>query len=158
MFSVAGMSVLVTGGSKGIGKGIAAAFVGVTPSRDLDTRNGTGAPQAKVGPAKSIDVQVTGVGGVPSSGVSAVVLNVTVTQATAGSYLTAYDTGAPPEGDVKPELGIPATRPVVSRSTSTVVDLAFGFRRSPPSVNVSLSLSRRWPMASSPRSRATPTC
>src|SRR5439155_516861 len=68
-------------------------FTPLPPARVLDTRNGTGAPQAQVGPAKSIDVQVTGVGGVPSSGVAAVVLNVTVTQATAGSYLTAYPTG-----------------------------------------------------------------
>ena len=32
-------------------------------------------------------------GGVPASGVSAVVLNVTVTNPTAGSYLTAYPSG-----------------------------------------------------------------
>jgi hypothetical protein len=67
----------------------------LTPVRILDTRNGTGGYSHEVGPGQSIAVQATGVGGVPSSGVSAVVLNVTVTNPSAGSYLTAYPSGAP---------------------------------------------------------------
>jgi hypothetical protein len=68
----------------------------VVPFRILDTRNGTGAPQAPVGPNQTITVQVTGVPGsnVPANGVSAVVLNVTVTNPTAPSYLTVFPTGA----------------------------------------------------------------
>jgi hypothetical protein len=40
-----------------------------------------------------MDVQGAGVGGVPATGVSAVVVNITATEPTAGSYLTAFPTG-----------------------------------------------------------------
>ncbi|MGB8861236.1 MAG: hypothetical protein WCC60_18405 [Ilumatobacteraceae bacterium] len=72
----------------------APGFTGVTPARLLDTRNGVGAPAAPVGPAGSINLQVTGRGGVPASGVTAVVLNVTAASPTATSYLTVWPTGA----------------------------------------------------------------
>jgi hypothetical protein len=68
-------------------------FTPVTPARILDTRIGHGAPAAKVGPGQSIDVQVTGTAGVPLTGAGAVALNVTVTQPTAGGFLTVYPTG-----------------------------------------------------------------
>src|SRR4029077_6358234 len=62
------------------------------PARILDTRN----THTPVGPNRSIDVQAAGQGGVPASGVSAVVVNLTATQPSAGSYLTAYPTGTTP--------------------------------------------------------------
>ena len=70
-------------------------FNPVVPLRVLDTRIGNGAPQAPVGTNQTIDVQVTGVQGsnVPLTGVSGVVLNVTVTNPTAASYLTVFPTG-----------------------------------------------------------------
>jgi V8-like Glu-specific endopeptidase len=61
-----------------------------TPSRVLDTRTGTGAPAAKIGPGKDIALKVTGVGGVPDLNVDSVVLNVTVTEPTSGGYLTVH--------------------------------------------------------------------
>jgi hypothetical protein len=65
------------------------------PQRILDTRNAIGVPASAPIPAGgSIDVQVTSRGGVPSSGVEAVVLNLTATDATTQSYLTAYPTGS----------------------------------------------------------------
>jgi uncharacterized protein YkwD len=64
-------------------------FHPVTPSRILDTRFGSG----PAGPGSTTDLPVTGQGGVPASGASAVVLNVTVTGPTAPSYLTAFPTG-----------------------------------------------------------------
>ncbi len=70
------------------------AFVGVTPARLLDTRDGTGGHRGAVGPGSWIDLQVTGRGGVPASGVSAVVLNTTVTGPTAAGYITAWPTGS----------------------------------------------------------------
>src|SRR5664280_1405647 len=76
--------------------GVAGAFVAVSPARILDTRTTGG----KLGAGQSRSVQVTGVGGVPALGVSAVVLNVTVTETTSGGYLTVSPTGT--------------TRPVVS--------------------------------------------
>ena len=69
-------------------------FTPLTPSRILDTRDGTGR-DGIVGPVEgsSVDVQITGRGGVPVSGVSAVVLNATVTQPTAQSHLTIWPAG-----------------------------------------------------------------
>jgi parallel beta-helix repeat protein len=64
----------------------------VTPVRLLDTRNGNGAPKARVAAGASVNLQVTGRGPVPSSGVSAVVLNVTVVGPSATGYLTVYPT------------------------------------------------------------------
>jgi subtilisin family serine protease len=68
-------------------------FGSVTPLRVLDTRFGTGAPAASVGYDKTVSVQVTGAGGVPASNVSAVVLNVTVTDPAAAGFITAYASG-----------------------------------------------------------------
>ncbi|MBW3576111.1 MAG: thrombospondin type 3 repeat-containing protein, partial [Actinobacteria bacterium] len=65
----------------------------LSPTRILDTRVGNGAPTAKVGPSRTLGLQVTGRGGVPATGVSAVVMNVTVTEPTASSYLTAWPAG-----------------------------------------------------------------
>ena len=67
----------------------------LTPARILDTRDGTGGVSGPLGPARAVDAQVTGRGGVPASGVSAVVLNVTATQPTAIGFLTLFPTGAP---------------------------------------------------------------
>jgi hypothetical protein len=65
------------------------AFSSVTPSRILDTRTTGG----KLTSAETRDLQVLGQGGVPASNISAVVLNVTVTETTAGGYLTLYPSG-----------------------------------------------------------------
>jgi DNA-binding beta-propeller fold protein YncE len=77
--------------------GTGSAFVPAGPERMLDTRDGTGAPQAPVGPGGTISLQVTGADGVPSSGVTAVALNVTATDTTAASYVTVY-----PDGGTRP--------------------------------------------------------
>jgi len=60
----------------------------IAPVRLLDTR-GTG----PVGAGQVVHLQVAGQGGVPASGVSAVVLNVTETGATEGGFVTVYPTG-----------------------------------------------------------------
>jgi hypothetical protein len=70
-------------------------FVPLAPARVLDTRAGVGASQGPLGPGGQLDLQATGAGGVPSSGVAAVVMNLTGTNTTAASYLTAWPTGAP---------------------------------------------------------------
>jgi hypothetical protein len=73
---------------------IPSGFHPLPPTRILDTRDGTGGvPVAPVGPGGTLTVQVAGRGGVPASGVSAVVMNVTVANTTTSSYLTLY----PPE-------------------------------------------------------------
>jgi HYDIN/CFA65/VesB family protein len=68
-------------------------FNPMSPARVLDTRNATGAPKARIAAGQKVDVQLTGTPGIPPSGVAAVVLNVTVTNATAASFLTVYPTG-----------------------------------------------------------------
>ena len=72
-------------------------FNGLPPTRILDTRNGTGAPAAKIGLDTTIDVDVTNTysSGVPGSGVAAVVVNVTVDAPTSSSYLTVFPSDSP---------------------------------------------------------------
>ena len=69
------------------------SFESVTPVRLLDTRSGTGAPAVPVGPMGTVALVVAGRGGVPTTSVSAVVLNVTVTGPTSGGYLTVHASG-----------------------------------------------------------------
>lgn len=67
------------------------AFVAVTPSRLMDTRTNSGSPAP--GPRRTAHLQIAGRGGVPVAGVSAIVLNLAVTRATAPGYITAYPNG-----------------------------------------------------------------
>lgn len=93
------------------------AFTGQAPVRILDTRSGVGAPRAKVGANASIDLQVTGMGGVPAAGVSAVAMNVTTTGATAGSYVTVYPTGTLPPTTSNLNMVAGQTVPVLVMAT-----------------------------------------
>lgn len=76
--------------------GASSTYEAVTPKRILDTRNGTGAPAGKVGPGGTLELQVSGFqtaeGPVPA-GITAVVLNLTVTGTTASTDVRAYPTG-----------------------------------------------------------------
>lgn len=73
-------------------------FTGVNPARLLDTRLSRG-PLAG---GAAILVQIAGRGNVPPTGVSAVVVNVTVTQPTSFGFITAYpaDWGTPEASNV----------------------------------------------------------
>ncbi|MFI8521368.1 hypothetical protein ACIGEZ_26630 [Streptomyces sp. NPDC085481] len=62
----------------------------VTPARLLDTRSGLGAPKAKVGPGGTVRLKVAGQAGAPAEGLTAVVLNVTATNATKASFVSVY--------------------------------------------------------------------
>jgi hypothetical protein len=70
-------------------------FHPLTPTRILDTRDGTGGLSGPLGPGSTASVAVAGRGGVPATGVGAVALNVTVTQPSAEGYLSLYPTGEP---------------------------------------------------------------
>lgn len=73
----------------------------VTPTRILDTRDGTGTPAGEIAPlspGEVLKVSVAGVGGVPNTGAGAAILNVTAANTTADGYLTVY-----PCDDVAPE-------------------------------------------------------
>ena len=73
----------------------AGRLVPLTPARVFDTRPGTSPPGPKglVGAGQTITTQISGVGGVPASGVAAVVLNVTATGAVNPGYVSAWPTG-----------------------------------------------------------------
>ncbi|MFB7173262.1 PKD domain-containing protein [Streptomyces sp. NPDC056254] len=81
-------------------------FVPYAPTRLLDTRNGTGAVQGKVAPYGSTRVKVGGNGGIPE-GVTAVALNVTVTNTTSAGHITAFAEGTeqPTTSNVNFEAG-----------------------------------------------------
>ncbi|MET0887065.1 MAG: hypothetical protein ABWX92_11510, partial [Mycetocola sp.] len=68
-------------------------FVSLEPARLLDTRVGNGAPQGPVAAYGTVGLQVTGRGGVPQTGVSAVVVNVTVTAPQTSGFVTVYPSG-----------------------------------------------------------------
>lgn len=73
--------------------GTPGAFNALSPCRMLDTRTGNGAR----GPIASdgvVALKVTGRGGVPESGVLAVVMNVTVAGPTHQGFITAYPSGS----------------------------------------------------------------
>lgn len=82
----------VAGWYSGSEKDAAGRFEPVVPSRILDTRDGTGGG-ARLGPGASLDLQVTGRGGVPATGVEAATMNVTVTATSSAGYLTVHPTG-----------------------------------------------------------------
>lgn len=72
-------------------------LIAVTPQRRLDTRDGNGSPQSPYHAGIEETVRVLGVGGVPTQDVTAVVMNVTVTEPTEAGFVTVW-----PTGEVKP--------------------------------------------------------
>ncbi|HVE63346.1 MAG TPA: hypothetical protein VNB94_06050, partial [Mycobacteriales bacterium] len=74
----------------------AGRFVSLTPSRVLDSRTGNDGDNVSgpIGPDGTVDVTFAGRGGVPASGVDAVLVNVTAIDPTASGFLTVYPTGA----------------------------------------------------------------
>lgn len=77
------------------------SFTSLSPSRVADTRPGQATADGlfsgagAIGPGQTYNVQVLGRGGVPLGGVSAVALNVTVTQPTQSGHLTVFPKGQP---------------------------------------------------------------
>jgi len=75
------------------------SYVPLTPARLMDTRpgattiDGVSADGGPIAPGDSRTLQVTGRGGVPAAGVSAVVLNITAVGSTTGGFLTVHPTG-----------------------------------------------------------------
>jgi hypothetical protein len=69
---------------------LGSTYAAVTPTRILDTRNGTGAAKGTVGANSIVKLRVEGAGPIPSSGVTAVVLNLTAVTVSGGGYVTAY--------------------------------------------------------------------
>lgn len=92
------------------------AYHALTPARIADTRTGSGLPYSgqAPGPGQVLDVQVTGRGGVPTTGVEAVVLNITETGSVEAGFISAYPTG----------IAIPATSSIDFHAIQTQANLA----------------------------------
>ncbi len=96
--------------------GAESTYVPVTPKRVLDTREGIGAPAAKLGAGETVDLQVRGLATSPTAvpaDATAVVLNVTVTSTTATTDVRAYPTGT----------GVPPTSSLNAAAGQTVPNL-----------------------------------
>jgi alpha-tubulin suppressor-like RCC1 family protein len=72
---------------------LAGAFGSLSPFRLLDTASGVGAANEAVAAGGTVHLQVNGGGGVPSTGVAAVVLNVTVKAPGGSGFLSVYGDG-----------------------------------------------------------------
>ncbi|MFD0369571.1 protease pro-enzyme activation domain-containing protein [Streptomyces sp. NPDC127114] len=85
---------IVAGLCKAVAPSPASTFDALAPARILDTRYGIGRTGTSPVPAKgTVKLKVTGVGGVPASGVTAVVMNVTATAPAGPGFLIAYPSG-----------------------------------------------------------------
>jgi uncharacterized protein YkwD len=99
------------------------AYTPVLPARLLDTRpgratvDGLSAGEGVVGAGQTRDLVVTGRGGVPATGVSAVILNVTAVAPTATSFVTVWPAGAarPNASNLNPVRGVTAPNLVIVR-------------------------------------------
>lgn len=94
--SVSALTVATTSGSAAAAVAVRGTYTPVDPLRILDTRDGTRVAGQRVGPlgvGQVIELDVTGVGGVPETGAGAVVLNVTVTEAPERGYVTVFPCG-----------------------------------------------------------------
>ena len=85
--SAATLSLTESYGSTGVG------LVSLSPTRLMDTRSGLGGTRGPVKAGATTGLVVSGRGGVPASGVAAVVVNVTVTETAGSGYVTAWPSG-----------------------------------------------------------------
>ncbi len=102
-------------------------FVGLQPARILDTRPGTTAGlSGKFAAAQTRTLQVAGTGGVPASGATAVVLNVTAVLPNQPSFLTLWPSGAARPTTSNLNLATGTVRPnlvIVRLSATGAVDI-----------------------------------
>ncbi|MET3807325.1 hypothetical protein ABIB25_004348 [Nakamurella sp. UYEF19] len=98
---------------------VGGSFQPVAPKRLLDTRIGLGAAASPVAGNSSLSLQISGAAGLPTSGIAAVALTVTVTRPTASGYLTVY-----PEATARP--GVSSLDFTVSRTVPNLVVVPLG--------------------------------
>ena len=107
-------------------------FHPLNPTRLFDTRDGRGGVRGALGNGDTLAFKVTGAGGVPATGVTAVVMNVTATGTASPGYLTVFpgDIGRPLASNLN--FGANATVPnlvIVRVPASGVIDVFnFGTR------------------------------
>ena len=96
MHNTAGVGTGYSSGPVRIEKPVPATpsyYVPLNPARLLDTRTGEGGNVFPLGTGAFTELDVTGVGGVPEFGATAVVMNVTVTGPTSSGFITAWPSG-----------------------------------------------------------------
>ncbi|MFE5587828.1 hypothetical protein ACFQ87_42205, partial [Kitasatospora sp. NPDC056531] len=133
------VSINYLGNGHSITFGAPSTFVPIAPVRLMDTRQGLGVAQAPVGQGGTVTLPVTGVHGVPASGVTAVVLNVTATDPTADSHVIVY-----PHGQDRPttsNLNFTAKQTVPNLVTVPVVDGKINFYNNAGSVDLIADIS-----------------
>ncbi|PSL53361.1 PKD domain-containing protein [Saccharothrix carnea] len=113
---------------------LASGYVTHGPTRFLDTRSGVGAPAQKVAPYSTVRLKVGGRHGIPAD-VTAVAMNLTVTNATTDGYLTAH-----PAGQARPTASVVDFRTGVTVPGLTTVAVGGGhvdlFNGSPGTVDL----------------------
>jgi hypothetical protein len=67
----------------------------ITETRFMDTRTGTGGTTGPIPAEATIKLKIAGANGIPASNVTAVAMNVTVTNPTTGGYIAAYPDNTP---------------------------------------------------------------
>ncbi|MFM8563827.1 MAG: DUF1501 domain-containing protein [Acidimicrobiia bacterium] len=88
--------------------GSGGAYVGIVPQRIFDSRNAIGTTgRRRIGPGERVTIAVAGVGAVPATGVTSVAVNITSTDATSDSYITAWpsDRSRPDTSNLNPRPG-----------------------------------------------------
>ncbi len=116
---VAGTATAGAGGSRG-------TLHPVEPQRILDTREGLGVwehHQGPLGAGQRIELDVTGVGGVPETNVGAVVLNVTVADAAEGGFVTVFPCDRP--RPLASNVNFPGGKVVANQVTAKVSAAGF---------------------------------
>jgi hypothetical protein len=80
-------------------------FTPLQPERILDTRSGVGAPVGALPADGMLNLEVVGRGGVPASGVSTVVLNVTITGTSGTGHVSVFPTNTNGPGGAPAQPG-----------------------------------------------------
>ncbi len=82
-------------------------FVGMTPERAYDSRDGTGGRSTRIGPGETVRIAVAGTGTLPAAGVTAVAVNLTSIRPGENTFLTAFPSGQnrPPSSTLNPRAG-----------------------------------------------------
>jgi hypothetical protein len=103
--------------------GLPGSYIPISPTRIADTRpqsgyQGAGQP---LGCDSTLSIKIDGVGGLPSSGITAVTLNVTAAQETANSFITVY-----PAGSVRPSASNLSIHPDTTVANLVTVPVGAG--------------------------------
>jgi RHS repeat-associated protein len=105
-------------------------FYPVTPSRAIDTRTGSGLCPGTCGPVgtgATKQMTLAGAAGVPASGATAVAVNVTVVNSTAGGYLSVYGgtpQSPPPASNIQyPAGGVLAQMVIVQLGSGGTINV-----------------------------------